>query len=182
MPELVSVAGGGDLGVELDLTHLTIDINAYLSSYEPETHPALKLRLTDSEPTIMLFSSGKYNIHGSSSVENLRRVGDQLVEEIKNVTGFDLPPSASEVDVRNLVFVDSINSGINLEALVEALGTKHAQYEPEVFGSVDYRPPDHQGLFKIFASGKISLTGVRTTEGVAEAFDEIKARVEQSTI
>jgi len=44
MPRLVSVAGGGDLGIELNLVAVSEDIEAEIKEYEPESYPALYSR------------------------------------------------------------------------------------------------------------------------------------------
>jgi len=50
---------------------------------------------------------------------------------------------------------------------------ENSEYEPEQFPALDYRPPDTGGLFKIFRTGKITLTGVTDPDVAEEAFESL---------
>mgnify|MGYP000336129812 CR=1 FL=1 len=172
MATLVSVAGGADLGVEIDLHTLSQDIEAEVVEYEPESYPALYLRFEEDGATVMLFSSGKYNIAGASSIKELYETHQRLVETISSMLDVEIE-AEDECDLRNLVYTDDFGSNLRLEKLVLLFGMENSEYEPEQFPALDYRPPDTGGLFKIFRTGKITLTGVTDPDVAEEAFESL---------
>ena len=117
MATLVSVAGGADLGVEIDLHTLSQDIEAEVVEYEPESYPALYLRFEEDGATVMLFSSGKYNIAGASSIKELYETHQRLVETISSMLDVEIE-AEDECDLRNLVYTDDFGSNLRLEKLV----------------------------------------------------------------
>jgi len=172
MPELVSVAGGADLGVEIDLHTLSQDIEGEVVEYEPESYPALYLRFKEDGATIMLFSSGKYNIAGASSIEELYDTHQQFVKTISTMLDVKID-AENECDLRNLVYTDDFGSNLRLENLILLFGMENSEYEPEQFPALDYRPPETGGLFKIFRTGKITLTGVTDPNIAEKAFESL---------
>lgn len=181
MPELVSVAGGANLGTELDLQAVSEDINARVAEYEPETHPALIIKFDADGATIMLFSSGKYNIAGASTIEELHSTHRHLTAVIDSM--FDEKIEAKDVcELRNLVYVDDFGSNLRLEKVTVLLGMENTEYEPEQFPAVDYRPPNNDGIFKVFRTGKVTLTGVTDPDLAKKAFKSLFETLDKATV
>lgn len=176
----MSVAGGGDLGIEIRLEAVYMDIEAEVKRYEPESHPALYLRFEEEGATILAFRTGKYNIAGASSIEELYETHQQFVGAIEDLLDVDLSDIDTECELRNMVYVDDYGDSINYDKLIPVLGQENIQYQPEEFTSLDYRPPEEKGLFKIFASGKISLTGTTEPEKVDRMFRELTEKIDES--
>jgi len=168
----VSVVGGGSLGYELDLPSIYQDIESEVKQYEPESYPALVLKFNEDGATVMLFSSGKYNIAGASSIRELHQTHRRVVNTITQMLGVDIDAD-SECELRNLVYRDDFGTNLKLEALVLLLGVENVEYEPEQFPALDYRPPEMSGLFKIFRTGKVTLTGVTDPDEAEEAFNNL---------
>lgn len=178
---LVSIAGGGDLGVEIDLTAVSQDIDAPVKEYEPETYPALYLRFEEDGATIMAFTSGKYNIAGAESMEELEETHDRFISTIEELMDIELNDARDTLELRNMVYVDELENPVDLGPLVSALGIEYADYEPEQFPAIEYSPPDKDGHFKIFSTGKVTLTGTTQPESVDERFEELEKRVQEFT-
>jgi transcription initiation factor TFIID TATA-box-binding protein len=85
-----------------------------------------------------------------------------------------------ECDLRNLVYTDDFGSNLRLEELVLLFGMENSEYEPEQFPALDYRPPDTGGLFKIFRTGKITLTGVTDPTEAEHAFESLFDTLDQA--
>lgn len=179
MAELVSVAGGDNLGVELDLRAVAEDIVADVTEYEPESYPALLIKFDQDGSTVLLFSSGAYNIAGASSIEQLHTTHRHLAETIASMLDVEIEYE-EECELRNLVYVDEYGSPVDFNKLIPVLGMENIEYEPESFPSLDYRPPYHKGLFKIFSTGKITLTGTTNPDTVDEAFEKFKTQIQET--
>jgi len=174
---LVSIAGGGNLGIEINLHTLSQDIEAPVKEYEPETYPALYLRFKENGATIMAFRSGKFNIAGAKSAEELRETGKQFISTIEEKMEVDLSDATETLEIRNMVYVDELDEVVDLGSLVSVLGPEHVEYELEQFPSLEYRPPDEEGLFKIFSTGKVTLTGTTNPDSVDGMFKRLREQV-----
>jgi len=174
---LVSIAGGGNLGVEIDLHALSQDIKAPVKEYEPESYPALYLRFEEDSATIMAFTSGKYNIAGAESIKELEETHERFVSTIEEMMSVDLSDARETLEVRNMVYVDELDAPVDLGPLVSALRSEYTEYEPEQFPALEYRPPDKGGLFKIFSTGKVTLTGITNPDSVNERFEQLRESV-----
>lgn len=172
MPELVSAIGGDSLGYDLDLSTIYDGIEVQSKEYEPETNPGLVMELKGTTGTVILFSSGKYNIAGASSIKELHQTHRELVELVGEISKLKINTDA-ECEVRNLVYRGDFGSNLKLEALVQLPELEDTEYQPEKFPGLNYRPPDINGLFKIFRTGKVTLTGVTDPEQAKEEFNNL---------
>jgi transcription initiation factor TFIID TATA-box-binding protein len=156
MPEIVNAVGGGDLQEEVDLNELHQAISGDEVRYDPEYWPGLYLRFTPSSPAILVFRTGKYNIAGADSVEELVGINESFLSRLQDL---GLGNDPSEFEIRNLVLLDRYKRELNLDQIVVALGLENAEYEPEQFPGVLYKPDKVRGSFLIFRNGKVILTG-----------------------
>jgi transcription initiation factor TFIID TATA-box-binding protein len=147
MPQIVSVVGGGNLGVSLNLASVYADIESEIKEYEPESYPALYLRFDADGATVLVFTSGKYNIAGASSIEELYATHREFVRKVSKLVDKEVNHK-NECELRNLVYIDDFGSELHLEALIPLLGFENIEYRPEEGPALDYRPPRYQGLFK----------------------------------
>jgi len=164
--ELVNAVGGGDVHSELDLDVLLDLIDAPVKRYDPEYHPSLYLKLQEGGTTILVFRTGKYNIAGAESIQDLVITNKRFLCQLSEL-GIDISDSEDSFEVRNLVFNSEFDAEFDLSTLVVGLGLEYAEYEPEQFPGVQYKPPTGKGVFLIFRTGKVILTGA-TKKDVAE--------------
>lgn len=169
-PEIVNAVGGGGLSQELDLQLLYDVIEGHEVRYDPEYWPGLYLKFAEDSPTIMVFRTGKYNIAGADSVQELNEANREFLEYIRDL-GIDTDNPS--FDIRNLVFLDQYGKELNLDQVVVALGLEDAEYEPEQFPGILYRPADTEGTFLIFRNGKVILTGAKFSNTAKEAFSSL---------
>ncbi len=170
MPEIVNAVGGGDLQEEVDLDELYQTISGDEVRYDPEYWPGLYIRFTSDSPAILVFRTGKYNIAGADSVEELLDVNEQFLTRLQEL---DIGKNHSEFEIRNLVFLGSYSRELNLDQIVVALGLENAEYEPEQFPGVLYKPDGVQGTFLIFRNGKVILTGAIRQDASNSAFEDL---------
>lgn len=176
-PELVNVVGGGDLNTEIKLEEMYEKISAPICKYEPEMFSGLYIQFEEGGPTVMLFSSGKYNIAGAKTTGSLYRSHAELVETMAEL-GIDLIEEQIELEVRNRVYVDSYESEIDLEGLLPDLGFENTEYDPETFPGLMYRPQEG-GFLAIFRSGKMMITGLKDAETSKQILQRVKDRLSE---
>ena len=169
-PELVNAVGGGGLSQEFDLQRLYEAFDGEEVRYDPEYWPGLYLRFTADSPAIMIFRTGKYNIAGADSIRDLNETNEEFLGHIQEL-GIEIKDNSFEI--RNLVFLDKYSKDLNLDKLVIALGLENAEYEPEQFPGILYRPPNTKGTFMIFRNGKVLFTGSNSLEDATEAFSDL---------
>lgn len=169
MAEFVSAAGGGDLGVELRLETLYHDLEVPFKQYEPETFPGLYFQYNKDGPTLILFHTGKYNIAGGPSIERLYTDHHRLIETIENMLDTELESAKDTFEIRNIVYMNEYDTEFDLEQIALLLGLEHAEYEPEQFPGVLYKPPNENHLFLIYRTGTVILTGT-TSRDSTQAF------------
>lgn len=169
-PELVNAVGGGNLSQEIDLKRLYETIDGEEVRYDPEHWPGLYVRFTTESPAVLVFRTGKYNIAGADSVQELHEANQEFLIQIRELGVNKKEPS---FEVRNLVFLDQYGRELNLDQVVIALGLENAEYEPEQFPGILFRPSDATGTFLIFRNGKVILTGAKLSDEATDAFTDL---------
>jgi len=176
--ELVNAVGGGDVKRELDLAAVHSDLDTHEQRYQPEYHPALKLKFTPDSPTVLLFGSGKYNIAGASSEQELWSTHEELIQKINSLIPVDKGDVDVEFEVRNLVYLDEFDKELDLYQLSESFDNQKTRYEPEVMSCLYYYPNPDSGTFMIFSSGKILHTGLDDPDVIKELFSDLFNKIE----
>ena len=172
---LENAVGGGNLGYELNLNILYKDINAETVRYDPEHWPGLYVQFRELSLTLMVFRTGKYNIAGADSVESLILGKEKFLDIISS---FGLSTADNTFEIRNLVYMADYDRELELNAVAVGMGLENAEYEPEQFPGVIFRPPSEVGTFLIFRSGKVILTGIDQPGSQQEAFDQLFQRLD----
>lgn len=168
-PDLVNAVGGGDLNQELDLNELQKAIEGEEVRYEPEYWPGLYIRFNVDSPAILIFGTGKYNIAGADSVDELIEANNNIISYLKKI-GINV--SGESFEVRNLVLSDKYKRELNLDTLCVSFGLEVAEYEPEQFPGILYDKPGVTGLFMIFRSGSVLMTGGKNEETARSDFED----------
>lgn len=173
-----NIVGTGSLGVELNLDSLLADLDVAEKKYDPSFYPGAYLRLEDDGPLITVYRTGKYIISGGTSVEELHQVRDQLLDRLANlgVVSSDVREAFS---VSNVVGTADIGRELDLNALTIGLGLENAEYEPEQFPGLIYRPEGYNCVVLMFRSGKVVVTGANSVEVAEETFEAVKEQVEE---
>jgi len=85
MPEvkIQNIVASGSVGMDLNLNMLAMRLDN--TEYEPEQFPGLVYKLPDQRATFLLFSNGKVVCTGTKSEEEVHKVLDILIENLKKV-------------------------------------------------------------------------------------------------
>lgn len=78
-----NIVAAGSVGMDLNLNMLAMRLDN--TEYEPEQFPGLVYKLPDQRATFLLFSNGKVVCTGTKSEEEVHRVLDILIENLKKV-------------------------------------------------------------------------------------------------
>ena len=141
------------------------------TEYEPEQFPGLVYRLSNPKTATLLFISGKANITGAKSIEDVRKTIDIIAEKLKKL-GIDVYKDIKIV-VQNMVATADLGGELNLSEVAVALGLENVEYEPEQFPGLVYRIREPKVAMLLFGSGKIVCAGARNTEDVSKAVEKL---------
>jgi len=176
--KLVNAVGGGDLHIELDLGELFQSIGTPVSRYDPEHQPSLYVKFDEEGATVLIFRTGKYNIAGAESINELYSTHKALTTRLLNMS-LPISKANESFEVRNLVFVEDLGAELDLAELAIGLGMEYSEYEPEQFPGVHFKPPENEGVFLIFSTGKLILTGVKTEKAAKLSFFMLRERLKK---
>jgi len=160
--ELVNCVGNGKIPVEIDLQNLSMDMDLETNL----VNGGIFFKFNEDAPVIRLSRSGSFYISGASSIDILQKTKENVLEYL---FGYEILPSptCSDFSVINMVFTFDACQSIDLNLLALSIGIENAEYEPEQFPGLIYRPDEFSSVILIFASGKLTITGV-TSENEAE--------------
>jgi len=86
-----------------------------------------------------------------------------------------------KITVQNIIATRAIGQELDLDTLAESLGTEKAEYNPDNFPGIVYRP-DISGTSLIFRTGKIVFNGVKNYEQLAELCDNVESEISKRDI
>jgi len=81
--KIQNIVAAGSVGMDLNLNMLAMRLDN--TEYEPEQFPGLVYKLPDQRATFLLFSNGKVVCTGTKSEDEVHRVLDILIENLKKV-------------------------------------------------------------------------------------------------
>ena len=127
------------------------------TEYNPQTFPGLVLRVKEPKSAVLVFSSGNLVCTGTKSVEQVKRVIQAVIKQLRkikvNVT------AKPKITVQNIVASGAINLKLNLNFL--ALEMENTEYEPEQFPGLVYKLIEPNATFLLFSNGKLVCTGTK---------------------
>jgi len=168
---IVNVVGGGDLHRELDLWQVHSDFLNENIEYDPKTFAGVIIRYKSPRGTVMLFSSGKYNIAGTHSVNEIYDLNSSFVNDVEQMLDEKLN---SNFNHRYLVGTGDLGVKLELNEVIPVLGIEQTEYEPEQFPGLFYYPADVNWFCSLFSSGKVVFSGIESEEQLDAAYIKIK--------
>jgi TATA-box binding protein (TBP) (component of TFIID and TFIIIB) len=177
----VNVVGSGSLGREMNLTALREDMLQHISIQEAKPMKSgLLIKFSETSGTMIVYRSGKYNLMGFSSVDDLQRA-DVLIRNVLVDIGDKRQKNDEIVSISNFVYTVDFNQRINLLLLESYIGDR-AVYEPEQNPFVIYKPEDINGTITLSNSGKCVINTATGEQGVIEIIDHIMSLLENSSL
>lgn len=175
--EIENVVAASDLGVGLDLETLAMDLRG--AQYNPEDFPGIVYRSNTHKVTTLIFRSGKIVTTGGQSPEETTEALDELLEELDNL---GIEHDKVDPTIQNIVGSADLEKSLNLNAIAIGFGLEVVEYEPEQFPGLIYRPEDTECVSLLFGSGKVVLTGGKSTEDITEALDVVVDRLNELSL
>lgn len=83
--KIQNIVASGSVGMALNLNTLAMKLDN--TEYEPEQFPGLVYKLPEDKATFLLFSNGKIVCTGTKSEEEVLRVLEKLIKNLKKVLG-----------------------------------------------------------------------------------------------
>lgn len=161
--ELVNCVGNGKIPVEIDVRNLSMDMDFETNNL---ANGGLFFKFNEDAPVVRLSRSGNFYISGASSIDILQKTKEKVLEYLCRC-GILESPNCSDFSVINMVFTFDMHQDIDLNSLALSMGLENVEYEPEQFPGLIYRPDEFSSVILIFASGKLTITGV-TSENDAK--------------
>jgi transcription initiation factor TFIID TATA-box-binding protein len=175
--EIASTMGTGSFGRELDL-RLLIDELEKTAQFPFESNftseGMVTIYLGDDSPAYTLYRTGSFQIRGTKTKTDLKEAESRLRTLLSDV-GVEMP----DYEFRHVtsVFVGTLDTDVNLEALAIALGLENTEYEPEQFPAIIYRPPEFAVTLLVFSTGKVIVGGTTDREEVGSALQHVEKEV-----
>ena len=170
--KVVNIVASATFADKLDLN--MIAQSQEKTEYEPEQFPGLVYRVSNPKTATLLFRSGKANITGAKSVEDVHKVVAIVAEKLRKIGADIFKIKDIKVVVQNMVATSDLgNDEINLTEIAVGLGLENVEYEPEQFPGLVYRVEEPKAVILVFGSGKIVCVGARSTEDVLKAVEKV---------
>lgn len=145
------------------------------AEYNKSKFPGLVYRITDPKAVFLLFNSGKVVCTGSKSIENAKLASDKIKQTLVDI-GEDIDNN-SEVIIQNIVSSADLGSPLNLNSVTLGFGMENIEYEPEQFPGLVYRMDVPKVVILLFGSGKLVITGGKSTSDCGDALVKIKQKL-----
>ena len=160
--EVQNIVASVDLKTDLDLVELASLLEE--AEYDPDSFPALIVKLKEPKVSFLVFRNGKINCTGAKSV----RVAEKGVAElVKRLGSLGIKIKARpEVLVTNVVATVDLGVTLNLDEL--ALNIENVEYEPEQFPGLVYKPYGSNISVLVFGTGKLVLAGMKQASDAEE--------------
>jgi len=173
--------GSGSLGRELDLNAFVTELESNLGNQleaDLTSSGMATIRLDKDGPAYLVYRTGSFQIRGPKSVESLFNASDRL-RDVLDRLGVNIPDY--KFNHVTSVFLESLDLKVDLDLLMISLGVEYAEYEPEQFPGLIYRPPDHEVSLLIFSSGKVIIGGTTDREKATSAIKALKNKLSNLT-
>ena len=168
---VVNIVASATFAERLDLD--MIEQSPEETEYEPEQFPGLVFRISNPKAATLLFTSGKANITGAKSVEDVHKVVAIVAEKLRKIGADVFKNKDIKVVVQNMVATSDLGAEFNMNEVAVGLGLENVEYEPEQFPGLVYRVEEPKAVILVFGSGKIVCVGARSTEDVLKAVEKV---------
>lgn len=167
IPTIQNIVSTVNLDCKLDLQKIALA--ARNSEYDPKRFSSVTMRIIEPKTTARIFASGKMVCIGAKSERDSEWAARKFFKIIEKI-GFEV--KFTEFKIQNIVASCDVAFPIRLECLAYARGSC-CSYEPEVFPGLTYRMKEPKVVLRIFASGKVVLTGSKSRDDTYAAFEKI---------
>jgi transcription initiation factor TFIID TATA-box-binding protein len=128
------------------------------------------MRIREPKATALVFRTGKLIVTGLKTLPDSETSTKKFVAIIQKA-GFQ-NAKFDQYQIQNMTATCNAGFPISLEGLMLA-NSKFATYEPELFPGLIYRMTDPKICLLIFVSGKVVITGAKSTDHLTMAISKI---------
>ena len=137
----------------------------------------VKTRIPPYNKYTAFYGSGKFLITGAKSEQELNEVANNVISFIQK---YGVNNDIKNININNRVYIDQLDFEVDLEKLIVELNDYDASYEPEQFPGMNFK--DSYGLtYLLFGSGKITITGVKSLDGLEDHVNEFKELIREKS-
>lgn len=137
----------------------------------------VKTRIPPYNKYTAFYGSGKFLINGTKSEQELNEVANNVISFIQK---YGVNNDIKNININNRVYIDQLDFEVDLEKLIVELNDYDASYEPEQFPGMNFK--DSYGLtYLLFGSGKITITGVKSLDGLEDHVNEFKELIREKS-
>lgn len=169
--EIQNIVASVDLNTELDLSELQTFFDE--AEYNPDSFPALIVKLREPKVSFLVFRNGKINCTGAKSAEMAEEGVTKLTGLLRS-KGIDVETNPSVV-VTNVVATVDLGVTLNLDEI--AMNVENVEYEPEQFPGLVYKPHGSRISVLVFATGKLVIAGMKHASDAKEVLQGLMERL-----
>ncbi|MDD1750197.1 MAG: TATA-box-binding protein [Methanothrix sp.] len=170
-----NVVASTKLADEFDLHKIEAELEG--AEYNKEKFPGLVYRTKAPKAAFLIFTSGKVVCTGAKNVKDVHTAVANMAKTLKSIGVENIYPEP-EIKVQNIVASADLRAALNLNAVALGLGLEKIEYEPEQFPGLVYRIKQPKVVVLIFSSGKLVITGGKTTEDCDEGEQIVRRELE----
>jgi len=173
--EIVNIVATVTLNKPLDLEKLSRRLKN--SEFASSGAKWLKWRLPPEQYYIAFYKSGKFLITGVKSEGDIENIAARVIDLLRK-KGFTV--KINTVKVQNMVILDFMKTNTSLEKITKGLIGEDISYEPDQFPGLVYKN-DEGVTFLLFHSGKIIMTGIKTSDIAKRHLEKFKKKINAIT-
>jgi len=154
-------------GTEFNLERLAKSIDSTV--YDPESFPGVIYKSENPRASFLIFSSGKMNCVGASSMADAKLAIKKLTKKLKKAR--IKVKTEPKIKLQNIVASIDFGRKFDLERIASRF--ENTEYEPEVFPGLVFRLDDPKVVILLFVSGKGVCAGAKSVRDVNRAAQNI---------
>jgi len=144
------------------------------AEYEPQQFPGMVYRMKKPKVSFLIFSTGKMNCAGATSLKEAKNAIDKMLKELKRI---GIKVQKPKIEVQNIVASAKISTKLDLNKII--LNLENTEYDPTQFPGLVYRMTNPKVVFLLFGTGKIVCTGAKSGKQVDEAINNLVKKLKK---
>ncbi|CAD7940466.1 unnamed protein product [Amoebophrya sp. A120] len=168
VPVVHNCVASFQLQVEVDLQDTVC--RARNIEYNPKKAPSLIVRHRDPRATALVYETGRVMITGARSPDEAKLAGKKVAKMFQKI-GY---PNAkfTNYQLENLIAIADLGFPLRLEGIAYDF-REYSSYEPEMFSGLVWNHDEPKMSILVFVSGKIVITGAKTTDDMYLVLDDL---------
>lgn len=173
MFQVVNAVGSGDVDIQIDLSVLSEQLSSV--EYNGSDYHGAFLRLSESQ-LVIIYRTGSYIIRGGDSINSLKSAKNEFLDILTEL-GVISDRDQVSFEIKNLVCTSELNRSVDLNTAIFSLGLNYAEYEPEQFPGLIYRPSEYESTVLLFSNGKMVITGEVDQDKIQSAISHLRDKL-----